>query len=44
VAWPTRSEVINYSIIVLFTVVILTTYIALLDFAFGDAIFRLFER
>jgi preprotein translocase subunit SecE len=44
VAWPTRSEVIHYSIIVLFTVVILTTYIALLDFAFGDAIFRLFER
>jgi preprotein translocase subunit SecE len=44
VAWPTRSEVINYSIIVLFTVVILTTYIALLDLAFGDAIFRLFER
>jgi preprotein translocase subunit SecE len=44
VAWPTRSEVINYSIIVLFTVVILTTYIALLDTAFGEAIFRLFER
>jgi preprotein translocase subunit SecE len=44
VAWPTRSEVINYSIIVLFTVVILTTYIALLDLAFGDAIFRLFQR
>ena len=44
VAWPTRSEVINYSIIVLFTVVILTTYIALLDLAFGDAVFRLFER
>jgi preprotein translocase subunit SecE len=44
VAWPTRSEVINYSIIVLFTVVILTTYIALLDVAFGDAIFRLFQR
>ncbi|MGH9227576.1 MAG: preprotein translocase subunit SecE [Acidimicrobiales bacterium] len=44
VAWPSRNEVIHYSIIVLFTVVILTTYIALLDFAFGDAIFRLFER
>jgi preprotein translocase subunit SecE len=44
VAWPTRSEVINYSIIVLFTVVILTTYIALLDLAFGDVIFRLFKR
>jgi preprotein translocase subunit SecE len=44
VAWPTRSEVINYSIIVLFTVVILTAYIALLDFGFGEAIFNLFER
>jgi hypothetical protein len=29
---------------VLFTVVILTTYIALLDLAFGDAVFRLFQR
>lgn len=44
VAWPSRSEVVNYSIIVLFTVVVLTTYIALLDFGFGEAIFRLFER
>jgi preprotein translocase subunit SecE len=44
VAWPTRSEVINYSIIVLITVVILTGYIALLDFGFGEAIFSLFER
>jgi preprotein translocase subunit SecE len=44
VAWPTRPEVINYSIIVLITVVVLTTYIATLDFAFGEAVFRLFER
>jgi preprotein translocase subunit SecE len=44
VAWPTRSEVANYSIIVLFTVVVLTAYIASLDFAFGEAIFKLFER
>ncbi|HZA86519.1 MAG TPA: preprotein translocase subunit SecE [Acidimicrobiales bacterium] len=44
VAWPSRSEVINYSVIVLFTVVILTAYIATLDFAFGEAIFKLFER
>ncbi|MGH9209108.1 MAG: preprotein translocase subunit SecE [Acidimicrobiales bacterium] len=44
VAWPTRPEVINYSIIVLVAVVILTTYIASLDFAFGEAIFKLFER
>jgi preprotein translocase subunit SecE len=44
VAWPTRSEVINYSIIVLVAVVILTAYIALLDFGFGEAILKLFER
>jgi preprotein translocase subunit SecE len=44
VAWPTRPEVINYSIIVLVAVVVLTAYIASLDFAFGEAIFKLFER
>ena len=44
VAWPTRSEVINYSIIVLVTVVVLTAYIATLDFVFGEAVFKLFER
>jgi len=44
VAWPSRPEVINYSIIVLITVVILTAYIAILDYAFGEAIFKLFER
>ncbi len=44
VAWPSRPEIINYSIIVLITVVVLTTYIATLDFAFGEAVFRLFER
>jgi preprotein translocase subunit SecE len=44
VAWPSRSEVVNYSIIVLIAVVILTAYIAGLDFAFGEAIFKLFER
>jgi preprotein translocase subunit SecE len=44
VAWPTRSEVVNYSIIVLVAVVILTAYISLLDLGFGEAILRLFER
>ena len=43
-AWPSRPEVINYSIIVLITVVVLTAYIATLDFAFGEAVFKLFER
>jgi preprotein translocase subunit SecE len=44
VAWPTRPEIVNYSIIVLITVVVLTTYIATLDFVFGEAVFKLFER
>src|SRR5262245_25479512 len=44
VAWPSRSETVNYSIIVLITVVVLTTYIGILDVFFGEAIFRLFER
>ena len=43
VAWPTRSEVINYSIIVLITVVLLTTLIALLDWGFGSAILRIYN-
>jgi preprotein translocase subunit SecE len=44
VAWPSRSEVINYSIIVFITVVILTAFIASLDFVFGEAVLRLFQR
>ncbi len=44
VAWPTRTEVRNYSIIVLVAVVILTAYISSLDYVFGEAIFKLFER
>ena len=44
VAWPTRAEVVNYSIIVLIAVVLLTAYVAALDYGFGDALLRLFSR
>jgi preprotein translocase subunit SecE len=44
VAWPSRPEVINYSIIVFVALVILTSYISSLDYVFGEAIFKLFER
>ena len=44
VAWPTRPEVINYSIIVLVTVVLLTAYVAALDYGFGDLLLKLFQR
>ncbi len=43
VAWPTRSEVINYSIVVIVGLVFLTAFIALLDFAFGELVLRLFD-
>jgi len=41
VAWPTRPEVVNYSIVVLIAVVLLTTLIFLLDFAFGEGVLKL---
>lgn len=44
VAWPTRPEVVNYSIIVLVAVVLLTAYVAVLDYGFGDLILKLFSR
>jgi preprotein translocase subunit SecE len=44
VAWPTRAEVVNYSIIVLVAVVLLTAYVAALDYGFGDVILKLFSR
>jgi preprotein translocase subunit SecE len=44
VAWPTRPEVINYSIIVLVAVVLLTAYVAALDYGFGDVLLKLFQR
>ena len=44
VAWPTRDEVVKYSIIVFVTIVVMTTMIALLDYAFGEAIFWLIDR
>jgi preprotein translocase subunit SecE len=43
VVWPTRSEVINYSIIVLITVVVLTALIAGIDWLFGTFIINLYE-
>ncbi len=44
VAWPTREEVRNYSIIVLVAVVLFTTFVALLDWGFGSFSLWLFNR
>jgi preprotein translocase subunit SecE len=44
VAWPTRPETVSYSIIVLAAVVVLTAYVAGLDYGFGQLLLKLFER
>lgn len=41
VSWPTRSEVINYTIVVLITLAVVTALIAGLDFVFGEAVIQL---
>jgi preprotein translocase subunit SecE len=43
VAWPTKEEVARYSVIVLITVVVLTTFIFLLDYAFAKGVFYLYD-
>ncbi len=43
VAWPSREETVNYSVIVLVTVTVLTAFIALLDWGFAESVLRLFE-
>ena len=43
VAWPTRPEVINYSIIVFVAVVVLTAFVGFLDYGFGEFVLNLFN-
>jgi preprotein translocase subunit SecE len=43
VAWPTRSETINYSIIVLVALVVLTTFIFGVDYIFSRLVLNLFN-
>ena len=43
VAWPTRAEVISYSIVVLVALLVLTALIFALDLAFGKVVIFLFE-
>ena len=43
VAWPTRTETINYSIIVAVALVIMTVFIFGVDWVFSEAVLKLFE-
>ena len=42
VSWPTKPEVINYSIVVLVTVFAMTIFIGLLDWVFSFTVLELF--
>ena len=44
VAWPSRAETVNYSIVVLVTVVVLTAMIYGLDWVFSTFILELFDN
>jgi preprotein translocase subunit SecE len=42
VQWPTRKEVTSYSIVVLVSVALITTYVFAIDQAFGAFVFEIF--
>jgi preprotein translocase subunit SecE len=44
VAWPSRDETVNYSIVVLFAIVLLGAFIYGLDWVFATFILDLFEN
>ena len=44
VAWPGRSEVTNYTIVVFIAVVLLTLFVFGLDYGFAKAMFYLFPH
>lgn len=43
VAWPTRSETVNYSIIVAVTLVVMTAFTFAVDWVFSEAVLKLFD-
>lgn len=42
VIWPTRKQLVTYTAVVLVFVSVMVTYVALLDFGFGKAVFYVF--
>jgi len=44
VSWPSRDEVINYSLVVFTILVIFTGCMAAMDYGLGEAVVKLFER
>jgi len=44
VAWPTRSEVVTYTVVVLVSVTFVTVYVFGLDYGFARAVLKVFGR
>ena len=44
VAWPNRAEMVNYTVVVLTTLVLMISLIFVLNLGFGKAIFLLFQK
>jgi preprotein translocase subunit SecE len=42
VIWPTRRELITYTTVVIFFVLVVIAYVSVLDFAFAKAILSIF--
>ena len=42
VIWPTRKELITYTTVVIFFVLIVIAYVSLLDLGFGQLVLRIF--
>ncbi len=42
VVWPTRTQLITYFWVVLVFVVVIMTFVSLLDLGFGKAVFAIF--
>jgi preprotein translocase subunit SecE len=42
VAWPTRTELVAYTVVVLVSVVVLTSFVFGLDYVFSKAVLKVF--
>lgn len=44
VAWPSRNEMVNYTAVVLTTLVLMVSLVFVLNYAFGRAVFFMFQK
>jgi preprotein translocase subunit SecE len=44
VAWPTRGEVVTYTVVVLVSVTFVTLFVFGLDYGFAKAVFNVFSK